>query len=122
MAIYDGQDDKILADCHTIVDAILLPSLVVATPNGGIDYDQFIAQIAFLLQHGGTKIDMLTIKKVSQGIEYRYGLWLPNDQGELMMHAIGIVENGMVVRIEPQGEAVEHYTAVWGTPKMIGVE
>jgi hypothetical protein len=43
MAIYDGQDDKILADCRTIVDAILLPSLVVATPNGRIDYDQFIA-------------------------------------------------------------------------------
>jgi hypothetical protein len=64
---------------------------------------------ASLLQHG-TKIDMLTVEKVSQGIEYWYGLRLP------------IVENGMVVHIEPQGEAVEHYTAMWGTPKMIGVE
>ncbi len=78
------QDDKILADCRTIVDAVLSASLVVAMPNGGID---------------------------------RYGLRLPNDQGELMMHAIGIVENGMVVRIEPQGEALEHYTAVWGLLK-----
>jgi hypothetical protein len=110
-AAYSG-DRKVPEDFRERLDGVFDKSLVVVAPSGEIGYDQFCSSLPALIEKGA-RISVISISSYHKGskkdLEYVFRFTTPGY--ETIVRAIGIVEHGRIVRIEPQ-ENAKHFDVI----------
>jgi hypothetical protein len=118
---FDGTN-KSLGDCSAEMDALFDKSVVFVTPKGEIYLEQHQQSIRDFLAKG-TKVEILRMEVSDSGPGIYYEIRISNiDENEsIVLKAIGMFENGRLIRVEPQ-EHAENYNELFGDPALVGVK
>jgi hypothetical protein len=119
---FDGTK-KSPEDCSAVMDALFDKSTVVVTPKGNIYFEQHQQSIRELLAKG-SKVEILRMEVRDHGPGIYYEIRISNTDAEtesIVLKAIGIFENGKLIRVEPQ-EHAEKYNELFGDPAPVEVK